>query len=90
VGFTTFNDMLRRMAWRLPEHAFLTWTDRNRSITYAQGVEQSEWVAGALASLVWARATAWVSLRTMAGLCLGDAVRGDWRDLDAHQRVAGA
>ena len=51
MGFTTFNDMLRRTAWRLPDHTFLTWTDRNRSITYAQGVEQSAWIAGALASL---------------------------------------
>jgi len=51
MAFTTFNDMLRRTAWRLPDHTFLTWIDRDRSITYAQGVELSERVAGALADL---------------------------------------
>ncbi len=51
MGFTTFNDMLRRTAWRLPDHTFITWTDRGRSITYAQGVQLSERVAGALSNL---------------------------------------
>ncbi|MFN7036068.1 MAG: AMP-binding protein, partial [Bellilinea sp.] len=51
MGFLTFNDMLRRMAWRLPEHPFLYWSDRNRSITYAQGEQISDAVAGALADL---------------------------------------
>lgn len=51
MGFTTFNDVLRRTAWRLPEQSFITWTDRGRSITYAHGVALAEKVAGALAEL---------------------------------------
>ncbi len=51
MGFLTFNDMLRRTAWRLPNHPFLYWSDRNRSLTYAQGEELSNSVAGALAEL---------------------------------------
>ncbi len=51
MAFLTFNDMLRRTAWRLPNHPFLYWSDRNRSITYAQGEQISDAVAGALAEL---------------------------------------
>lgn len=51
MDFTTFNDMLRRMAWRLPEKIFLHWADRGRSLTYSQVEEISEHVAGALAAL---------------------------------------
>ncbi|HAD06642.1 MAG TPA: long-chain fatty acid--CoA ligase [Anaerolineaceae bacterium] len=51
MGFLTFNDMLRRTAWRLPDHPFLYWSDRNRSITYAEGEQISDAVAGALADL---------------------------------------
>ncbi len=46
-----FNDMLRRTAWRLPEHVFLHWSDKDRSMTYAQGEQVSDQVAGALAEL---------------------------------------
>lgn len=51
MSFTTFNDMLRRTAWRLPDHPFITWTDRDRTITYAEGDQISDQVAGALAAL---------------------------------------
>ena len=51
MEFTTFNDMLRRAAWRLPEHPFIYWSDRKLSITYAQGEEMSAKAAGALAAL---------------------------------------
>ncbi|MBI3760335.1 MAG: acyl-CoA synthetase, partial [Chloroflexi bacterium] len=51
MNFTTFNDMLRRTAWRLPDHTFLHWSDKNRSMTYAQGDQISDQVAGALAGL---------------------------------------
>jgi len=51
MDFTTFNDMLRRAAWRLPDQNFLYWSDRKRSITYAQGEAQANKVAGALAAL---------------------------------------
>lgn len=51
MEFTTFNDMLRRAAWRLPDHEFIYWSDRARSITYAQGEQLSVKAAGALAAL---------------------------------------
>ncbi len=51
MEFTTFNDMLRRAAWRLPDHEFIYWSDRVRSITYAQGEQLSGQAAGALAAL---------------------------------------
>lgn len=51
MSYVTFSTMLRRTAWRLPDQTFLFWTDRDRSITYAQGVELANRVAGALAEL---------------------------------------
>lgn len=51
MEFTTFNDMLRRTAWRLPDHPFIYWSDKKRAITYAQGEELSGKAAGALAAL---------------------------------------
>lgn len=51
MEFTTFNDMLRRTAWRLPEKPFIYWSDRKRTVTYAQGEMLSRKVAGALAML---------------------------------------
>jgi len=51
MSFMTFNDMLRRTAWRLPEQTFLYWSDKKRSITYAEGEQISDQVAGALAAL---------------------------------------
>jgi acyl-CoA synthetase (AMP-forming)/AMP-acid ligase II len=51
MDFMTFNDMLRRAAWRLPEQTFIYWSDRQRSMTYAQGEAWSANVAGALAEL---------------------------------------
>lgn len=51
MAYMTFNDMLRRTAWRLPDHTFLYWSDKDRSLTYAEGEELSDRVAGALAAL---------------------------------------
>ncbi len=51
MEFTTFNDMLHRAAWRLPDHEFIHWSDRARSITYAQGEQLSDQAAGALTAL---------------------------------------
>ena len=51
MEFTTFNDMLRRTAWRKPDQKFIHWSDRNREVTYAEGDQISDKVAGALASL---------------------------------------
>jgi len=51
MSFTTFNDMLHRMAWRWPDKPFLYWSDRQRTLTYAEGVKVSEQAAGALAGL---------------------------------------
>jgi long-chain acyl-CoA synthetase len=47
----TFNDMLSRTAWRKPDQTFIHWSDRNRQVTYAEGDQISDQVAGALASL---------------------------------------
>ena len=47
----TFNDMLRRTAWRKPDQTFIHWSDRNRQVTYAEGDQISDQVAGALAAL---------------------------------------
>ncbi|MFQ5625384.1 MAG: class I adenylate-forming enzyme family protein [Methyloligellaceae bacterium] len=43
--------MLRRTAWRLPDKTFLYWSDKDRSLTYAEGEQVSDQVAGALAAL---------------------------------------
>ena len=51
MEFMTFNDMLRRAAWRLPDQTFIHWSDRKRSVTYAQGELLSDKVAGALSAL---------------------------------------
>jgi acyl-CoA synthetase (AMP-forming)/AMP-acid ligase II len=51
MEFMTFNDMLHHAAWRQPDHEFIYWSDRGRSVTYAQGEHASDCVAGALASL---------------------------------------
>ena len=51
MSFMTFNDMLRRTAARLPDKTFLYWSDKNRSISYAEGQQISDQVAGALAAL---------------------------------------
>ncbi len=42
MSFITFNDMLRRTAWRLPDQIFLYWSDKDRSMTYAEGEEVSD------------------------------------------------
>ncbi len=51
MNFTTFNDLLRRAAMRYPGKPFLHWIDRNRTLTYGEGEELSDRVAGALAEL---------------------------------------
>ncbi len=51
MGFTTFNDMLRKAAWRMPDHPFLYWSDRQRSLSYAEGEQASDAAAGALSKL---------------------------------------
>ena len=43
--------MLRRTASRMPDQTFLYWVDRGRSLTYREGEEISNGVAGALADL---------------------------------------
>jgi len=51
MEFTTFNDMLRKAAWRQPDHEFIYWSDRSRKVTYAEGELQTQRAAGALYSL---------------------------------------
>jgi acyl-CoA synthetase (AMP-forming)/AMP-acid ligase II len=53
MEFMTFQDMLRRAALRHPDQTFIHWSDRARSITYAQGEALSDRAAGALAGLGW-------------------------------------
>jgi acyl-CoA synthetase (AMP-forming)/AMP-acid ligase II len=48
MQFLTFASMLRRAAWRTPDRPFLYWSDRQRSITYAEGDRISDAAAGAL------------------------------------------
>jgi hypothetical protein len=38
MNFTTFNEMLDRTAMRFPDKTFLCWIDKDRSISYAEGV----------------------------------------------------
>lgn len=51
MSFTTLSDMLRRTAWRMPDQTFIYWSDRKRSVTYAQGELMAEKIAGMLFSL---------------------------------------
>jgi len=47
----TLHDVLRRAAWRLPDQPFIYWSDRKRSVTYAQGEQLAGRIAGMLSSL---------------------------------------
>lgn len=51
MDYLTFPDILRRAAWRNPDQTFVYWSDRRRSITYAEGERLSDYVAGGLADL---------------------------------------
>jgi long-chain acyl-CoA synthetase len=78
MSYVTLNTMLRRTAWRLPDRTFITWTDRDRSITYAQGVELADRVAGALAGLGVAKGDR-VGIFAHNGLDYVLAMLGAWR-----------
>ncbi len=45
------NDMVQQAAANHPHKTFLYWTDKNRSLTYSEGIELAGKVAGALAEL---------------------------------------
>lgn len=51
MEFMTFSDMLHYAAWRQPDQTFIYWSDRKKSVTYAEGEELSTRIAGNLASL---------------------------------------
>lgn len=51
MGFSTFPDLLRRAAHRTPDATFLRWSDRGRSLTFAQTEEESDRAGAALWSL---------------------------------------
>lgn len=51
MDYLTFPDILRRAAWRTPDQTFVYWSDRRRSVTYAEGECLSDHIAGALADL---------------------------------------
>lgn len=88
MAFMTFNDMLRRTAWRLPDKTFLYWSDKNRSLTYAQGEQVSDQVAGALAALGIERGDR-VGLFAHNGLDYVMAMYGAWKlgAISAHISV---
>jgi len=50
-SFTTFNDLLLRGAERWPDKTFLSWVDKDRSLTYAEAHIEALRTANALASL---------------------------------------
>ncbi len=78
MAFTTFNDLLNRAAWRLPDQTFLYWSDRDRSLTYAQAVQVADQVAGALAELGVAKGDR-VAIFAHNGLDYVMAMLGIWR-----------
>ena len=47
MPFTTFPDLLRRAAHRTPEATFLRWSDRGKTLTFAQTEEQTDRAAAA-------------------------------------------
>lgn len=88
MGFMTFNDMLRKAAWRMPDHPYLYWSDRQRGLTYAQGEEASDAVAGALASLGVVKGDR-VGIFAHNGLDYVNAMFGAWKlgAVSAHINV---
>ncbi len=88
MSFMTFNDMLRRTAWRLPDKTFLYWSDKNRALTYAQGEQVSDQVAGALAALGIERGDR-VGIFAHSGLDYVMAMYGAWKlgAMSAHISV---
>lgn len=88
MGFLTFNDMLRRTAWRMPDHPYLYWSDRQRSLTYAQGEEASDAVAGALAQLGVVKGDR-VGIFAHNGIDYVNAMYGAWKlgAISAHINV---
>ena len=88
MEFTTFNDMLRKAAWRLPDQPFIYWSDRKRSLTYAEGEMQSDKLAGALAML-GVQKTDRVAIFAHNGLDYVIAMFGIWKlgAISAHISV---
>ncbi len=88
MAFTTFNDMLRKAAWRMPEHPYLYWSDRQRSLTYAEGEQISDAVAGGLASLGVVKGDR-VGIFAHNGIDYVNAVFGAWKlgAISAHINV---
>ncbi len=88
MGFLTFNDMLRRTAWRLPDHPYLYWSDRQRAMTYAQGDQASDHVAGALADLGVSKGDR-VGIFAHNGIDYVNAMFGAWKlgAISAHINV---
>ncbi len=88
MDFYTFNDMLRRAAWRLPDQTFVYWSDRKKSITYAQADLLSDKVAGALSSLGITRGDR-VGIFAHNGLDYVTAMFGIWKlgAISAHISV---
>jgi acyl-CoA synthetase (AMP-forming)/AMP-acid ligase II len=78
MDYMTFNDMLRRTAWRLPDRPFIFWSDRQRGLTYSQGDQITDAVAGALADLGVGRGDR-VGIFAHNGLDYVTAMFGAWK-----------
>jgi long-chain acyl-CoA synthetase len=74
----TLNDLIRRTAWRLPDRTFIYWSDRNSSVTYAQGELLSDRVAAALLALGVAKGER-VGIFAHNGLDYVMAMLGIWK-----------
>jgi long-chain acyl-CoA synthetase len=75
---TTFPEALRDTAWRTPDATFLRWSDRNQSITYAEGEALAEKSAGALHALGVERGDR-VGILAHNGLDYVAAMLGAWK-----------
>ena len=51
TGTTSFDDLLRRAAWRAPDDPFVWWSDRDRTVTYAEADALADRAAGGLSAL---------------------------------------
>ena len=73
-----FQQLLLDGANRTPDKTALHWVERNRSLTYAEAVEQMERVAGALSALGVGRGDR-VGIFAHNGMDYLTAMFGTWR-----------
>lgn len=88
TGSTSFDDLLRRAAWRAPDDPFVWWSDRDRTITYAEADALADRAAGGLSAL-GVRQGDRVGLLAHNGIDYVAAMLGAWRlgAISAHISV---